>query len=99
MMVIMWAIVGTAAYVGAFGRIGRFDPPRLMCIFIGLFLLLFAWLVTQSFKSSLRPTNWLMRIRGNDLLIKFRSYENWRLSDDDVQVIELNHDEIESARI
>ena len=35
-----------------------------------------------------------MRIRGSEVLIKFRSFENWRLSEDDVQVIELNRDEI-----
>jgi hypothetical protein len=95
---VMWCLTAAAFYIVIFGRLGSFDPPRLLAFFIGLFFLLFAWLAGGSWKSSRRPTNWLVRLRPSEMLIKFRSYQNWRMSEDDVQVIELHRDEIESVR-
>ena len=93
-----WACVGAATYIVIVGRIGAVDPPRLLAFFIGLFLLMFALLATGTWKASRRPTNWIVRIRGNEVLIKFRSYQNWKMSDDDVQVVELNQNEIAFVR-
>jgi hypothetical protein len=96
--VVMWALVGTAVYLLIYGRIGGFDPPRALVVFIGLFVLLFAWLMTRTFQAARRPSNWLVRLCGNEVLVKYRSYENWRMSEDDPQVIELHRDEIAAVR-
>src|SRR5439155_18364594 len=87
---ILWAALATDLYLLIVGRIGLFDMPWGVALGVGLFLLLFAWLVSQRWRASRQPSNWLMRLRGNEVLIKFRSYENWRMSEDDVQVIELH---------
>jgi hypothetical protein len=92
-------IIATATgYLVIYGRIASFDPPRAISTGIALFFLLFAYMFARSCKAARRPTNWVMRTRGNDVLIKFRSYENWRLSEDDVQVIQLQRSEITSVR-
>lgn len=94
----MSAILMVAAYVTVYGRIGRFDLPRPLAIFAGLFFLLFVWLSGRTWQAARRPTSWVMRVRGNEVLIKYRSFENWPLSDDDPQVISLQRGEIEFAR-
>ena len=94
----LWGCLGAAIYLLIFGRIRTFDPPRLLVFFIALFVWFFAALGTGMWKASRRPTNWIVRIRGNEVLIKFRSYQNWKMSDDDVQVVELNQNEIAFVR-
>jgi len=84
-----------AAYLTLAGHVGSFDPPRLLSGVIGAFFLLFTWALFNRWRAAHRPTtNWILRIRGSQVLIKFRSFENWKMSEDDVQVIELNRDEI-----
>lgn len=96
--VITWSIALAAFYLAVAGRIGRFNPPRFVSMFVGLFMLLFAWLSTNQFRAARRATNWLLRIRGNEVLVKFRSFSNWKLGEADVQVIELQRGEIASVR-
>jgi hypothetical protein len=95
--VLMSALTIGAFYMVIVGQVRSFDPPRILSGFIGLFFLLFAWVSFRTAQAARRPTNWILRIRGSELLIKFRSFENWRMSEDDVQVIELNRDEIASV--
>jgi hypothetical protein len=95
---IVWCLLAAAVYLLIFGRIGGFEMPWGLAAWLSPFLLLFAWLLTKRWQASRRPSNWVVRLRGNDVLIKFRSYENWRLSEDDVQVIELHSDEIAGVR-
>jgi hypothetical protein len=96
--IISWACVAFFTYLAIYRRIGSFDLPRALAVFLGLFALLFAWLSGMSWRSSRRPTNWILRLQGNVVLIKFRTYLNWKMSQDDVQVIELHHDEIAFVR-
>jgi hypothetical protein len=96
--VVMAALLAAAAYLALYGRIGSFDPPRWLSAWVGFFLLIFVWAFGNAWRASRRPTNWLLRIQGNEVLIKFRSYQNWRMSEDDIQVIELKHDEIAFVR-
>lgn len=46
----------------------------------------------------MHPSNWLMRIRDNRALIKFRYFQNWQLGDADPQIIELDRQEIAYVR-
>jgi hypothetical protein len=96
--VVMWALAVAAGYLVVEGRIGSFGPPRAISVVSGLFFMLFASLAGGTWKAARQPTNWLMRIRGNEVLIKFRSYQNWRLPEDETQVIELERSEIASVR-
>ena len=64
----------------------------------GLLFLLFTGLVARDLSATLRPTNWLLRVRGYEVLIKYRSYQNWRLGDADPQVLVLDRGEIEFVR-
>jgi hypothetical protein len=66
---------------------------------VGAFSLLFALISTSIFRAARRETNWLVRIRGSRVLIKFRSYQNWKMpAENDVQVVELSPAEIEFVR-
>jgi hypothetical protein len=94
----MGGMTMVTAYLAVHGRIGSFELPRVLSTGAGLFFLLFAWLASRSWRAARRPTNWVMRVRGNEVLVKFRSYQNWPLSDDDPQVISLRRDEIEFVR-
>ena len=71
---------------------------RVLLIFWGLFLLLFVWLAQRAWRAALHPTNWLMRICGTTVQVKFRSFQNWRLSGDDLQIIQLDCQEIAFVR-
>src|SRR5581483_3239715 len=71
---------------------------RFVLIVLGLFLLLGIWLALHAWRAALHPSNWLMRIRDNRVLIKFRNYENWLLNEADMQIIELDRHEIAYVR-
>lgn len=64
----------------------------------GLLFTAFGMLGFSSSIASLRPTNWLMRVSSDRILIKFRSYLNYKLPSDDRVVLSLSFDEIEWAR-
>jgi hypothetical protein len=96
---LMIGLVATAEYLLTEGHIGKFSPPIVIVIGLGLFFLMFRWLVGTIWKAARRPTNWVLRIRGNEILIKFRSYKNWRMDENDPQVIQLQRSEIAFVRI
>lgn len=49
-------------------------------------------------RATLRPGSWLLRYDGQRLLIRFRSYSNWRLPADDLVVAELEPDDVVAIR-
>jgi hypothetical protein len=59
---------------------------------------LFAWYAFSVFRASLKPTNWLLRCDSGGVLIKYRSFYNWRFPADDIQVVGLDYSEIAWAR-
>lgn len=62
---------------------------------MGLF---WTWASIRGWQSALRKTNWLMRIRENEVLIKFRSFANWRFPEDEPQIIALDSADVAFAR-
>jgi hypothetical protein len=44
------------------------------------------------------PTNWLLRCRDSGVIIKYRSFENWRCPAEDVQVVGFDYSEIAWVR-
>jgi hypothetical protein len=56
------------------------------------------WASVRGWQSALRKTNWLLRIRDRQVLIKFRSLSNWRFPEDEPQIIALETGDIAFAR-
>jgi hypothetical protein len=96
--VVAFAVLALACYALVVGHVGYVSIPRWWVVGVGLFCLFIAGLTTHTWRAARRPSNWVLRIQGNDVLIKFRSFEHWRMSDDDPQVIVLHSDEIKSVR-
>jgi len=75
------------------------DLPFFAFVFSGFFLALFSIFFFRCFAKTLAPTNWLLAIGPDRVLIKFRSYLNPHLPADDPQVVSLSFSEIEAAHI
>jgi hypothetical protein len=54
---------------------------------MGLF---WTWASLRGWQSALHKTNWLLRMRDDQVLIKFRSFANWRFPEDEPQIIALD---------
>jgi hypothetical protein len=75
----------------------RYDPPAVFYIMAGVWGL-FALVFLSIFIKTLGPANWLVRFNANGVVVKFRSYKDTALSDEDAVVFELNFNEIAWAR-
>ena len=64
-----------------------------------IFWLFFAIIVFSSFKKSLAKTNWLLAIGLSNVYVKFRSYLNAELPENDKQVVSFSCSEIKSVNI
>jgi len=78
-----------------FGRIQNSWIAYYIAGLILVALLMFHNLVTARF----RPTNWLVRMTDDGLFIKFRSYLNYRFSDQDHTIVFVPYCEIGSAKL
>lgn len=79
-------------------KIIHFGVPQVVCWIIAAFLGLFGLLFFAQFRATLKPTNWLLRIREPGVVIKFRSYLNRDLPATDTQVVQIDYSEIAWAR-
>jgi hypothetical protein len=59
---------------------------------------LIAWLAWLRFSASLRPSNWLVKIRPDNVFIKFRSFQNYCYPQTDPVVIDLSWRDIAWVR-
>ena len=55
---------------------------------------LFAFWSLATFRRTLHPANWLLRVSGERLWIKFRSYLNDQFPADEVQIVQLGRAEV-----
>ena len=55
---------------------------------------LLGWAAWGQFRAREKPTNWLLRCNRNGVVIKYRSFENWRFPAEDVQAVEFDYSEI-----
>jgi hypothetical protein len=85
--------------VGAFCWYRFGDLPLLVTIFSGGFLGLISLLFFSIFKKSLAPTNWILAVGPDRILIKFRSYLNAHFPSTDPQVAQFHPSELRSAGI
>jgi hypothetical protein len=75
------------------------DLPFFAFVFSGFFLVIFSIFFFRCFAKAMAPANWLLAIGPDRVLIKFRSYLNPHLPEDDPQVVSLSFSEIEAAQI
>jgi len=75
------------------------DFPLGVLILVSVLFSIPTLLSFFSFKKSLAPSNWILLISPNQVLVKFRSYLNLHLPEDDPQVVQFHPSEIEHARI
>jgi hypothetical protein len=68
--------------------------PIFLCCIIEATFLLFAWLAYREYRASLRSTNWLLRCNDSGVIIKYRSFLNWRLPSQDIQAVGFAYSEI-----
>lgn len=92
--VVIFGLVAFAVLIICEYAAGR--APKLILIFVPGFLL-FLWLFTETLLCAFKPTNWLFALGLDRLWIKYRSYLNSHLPQEDLQVIELPYAEIESV--
>ncbi len=62
-------------------------------IWVGFWVWIIAWIAWSRFKSTQLPSNWLLRINPERVLVKFRSFQNYYYPEIDLVVIDLSwHD-------
>ncbi len=73
--------------------------PPVFFIYVGAaFFALFGWIALGQFRACVKPTNWLLRCNGSGVIIKYRSFQNWRFPAEDEQAVGLDCSEIAWAR-
>ena len=74
-------------------------PPALFTYVGAPIFGLLAWAAWGNFRARLKPTNWLMRCDSSGVIIKYRSFENWRFSAEDVQAVGFDYSEIADIKL
>lgn len=69
-------------------------PPRWLALLVAAGLSLFVLVSAFTLRASLRPANWLVRLDDRWMFIKFHSYLNHHLPEDDPVVLALERGEI-----
>lgn len=67
-------------------------------IWVAFWCWFIAWIAWSRFKSTLLPSNWLLRFSTLRVLVKFRSFQNYAYPDTDSVVIDLSWDDIDWVR-
>jgi hypothetical protein len=95
---ILTAITSGFAYLAVLAYAEDAWLGVVICSWCGFWFALFALLTWKQFRARSLPTNWLMRLQTNGILLKFRSYRNHHLNDQDAVVAKISFSEIEWAR-
>ena len=77
---------------------GLKGPPVFFSYFGAAALGLFGWIALSQFRACLKPTNWLLRCNSSGVIIKYRSFLNWRFPAEDVQAVGFDYSEIAWVR-
>jgi hypothetical protein len=73
-------------------------PPAFIFFAAAAFVGLFEWMVFGWFRDSLKPTCWLLRGNGSGVIIKYRSFRNWRFPPEDLQAVGFEYSQIAWVR-
>ncbi len=92
-------LIFAAAVIGVYFWYKSGELPLNFALPSGIICLIGSMICFRCFKKALARTNWLFAVGPDRVLIKFRSFLNADLPEDDPQVISLSLPEIESAQI
>jgi hypothetical protein len=93
------AIVLLALGIDGGRRIPAARPLPVFLDYIGAMAFgFFGWMVSCQLRTCLKPTNWLLRCHGSGIIIKYRSYWNWRFPAQDIQAVGFDYSEIAWVR-
>ena len=86
-----------SGYQGGFMGYGEKTPPALLYI-IGFIFGCIALMAVSRFFKALLPVNWVVKFVSDRILVKYRSYLNAHLPEEDRVVAEIMYTEIDWAR-
>ena len=92
-------LIGVGFGIGMFLGYRYGKLPFYVFILSGVLPALFSIMCFRHCAKAMSPTNWLLAIGPDRVLIKFRSYLNTQLPEEDPQVVSLSFSEIEAAQI
>jgi hypothetical protein len=95
---------GIAIVLLLFGMSGEkiygLNLPPAFFIYVGAPTFgLLGWIACGQLRARLKPTNWLLRCDSSGVIIKYRSFENWRFPVEDVQVVGFDYAEVGEIRM
>jgi hypothetical protein len=80
-------------------KIYGLNQPPVFFIYVGVLIFgVMGWAAWRNFRARMKPTNWLLRCNGSGVIIKYRSFENWRCPAEDVQAVGFDYSEIAWVR-
>lgn len=94
---VLTAILAFVGYQGGI-HVDDFEFPSFLAYWIAGVLAIVALVALSGLRASLKDTNWLMRYDGARLFIKYRSYLNDHLPEEDPVVAEIGISEIKWIR-
>jgi len=94
---VLTAILAFVGYQGGI-HVDDFEFPSFLAYWIAGVLAIVALVALSGLRASLKDTNWLMRYDGARLFIKYRSYLNDHLPEEDPVVVEIGISEIKWVR-
>jgi hypothetical protein len=80
------------------GKLAGFGLPPIVGFVLTVIFALLGLIALMAFRASLKPTNWLLRCNETGVIIKYRSYLNWRFPAVSPQAVGFDYSEIASAR-
>ena len=81
------------------GKIYGLNLPPVFFTYLGAATFgLFGWFALGQFRACVKPTNWLLRCHGSGVIIKYRSFQNWRFPAENIQAVGFDYSEIAWAR-
>ncbi len=94
---VLSAILAVVGYQGGIHG-DDFEFPSFLAYWIAGVIAILALVALSGLRASLKDTNWLMRYDGARLFIKYRSYLNYHLPEEDPVVAEIGISEIKWIR-
>ncbi|MCZ6484350.1 MAG: hypothetical protein O6826_01470 [Acidobacteria bacterium] len=94
---VLTAILAFVGYQGGI-HVDDFEFPSFLAYWIAGVIAILALVALSGLRASLKDTNWLMRYDGARLFIKYRSYLNDHLPEEDPVVVEIGISEIKWVR-
>jgi hypothetical protein len=90
----VWVVITGIALAGSLGAAALGIGPAFLDYGIAVVAMLLNALCLSMLRAARRPTGWLMRVSGDRILIKFRSFMNDHFPTDEIQIVEIDRCEV-----